>query len=105
MNSGSCVVPKGLDSVKQDINLWVPMIQYVAGREKPRFPGQVGPVTKPNNKHLLTAPRFNSVTQVYCCHLASLSPLLVLCATDALATMDEGVPMQECPEWFSAPQL
>lgn len=28
-------MPKGLENVKDDINLWVPMIQYVAGRSAP----------------------------------------------------------------------
>jgi sucrose-6-phosphate hydrolase SacC (GH32 family) len=35
--NGTCNVPMGLEDVKDDINLFVPMVQYVAGREKSRY--------------------------------------------------------------------
>jgi len=70
-NAGKCIEPDGLEAIKHDINLWesllasclhslphilsilgimstmktagVPMIQFVAGREKPHLPGQAFP--------------------------------------------------------------
>ena len=41
--NGTCNVPMGLSEVKDDINLFVPMVQYVAGREKPRYPNGTWP--------------------------------------------------------------